>query len=61
MLVRKTLSTGKENFRGAGLAGSEESMLYVIRWGIQAEGVSDGDSPCHEEGTGLEVTKSSPI
>jgi hypothetical protein len=61
LLVGKTLSAVEGNLCEAGLAGSAESMLCVIRCGIHAVGVWDGDSPFHEEGTGLEAIRSSPM
>lgn len=61
LLTRKILSAGRENFRKMGLTGSAESTLYVVGCWIQPVGVLDGDSACHEEGTGLEVVRSSSI
>jgi hypothetical protein len=44
-----------------GVVGSAGLTSLVIRRGIQAVGESDGGSPFQEGGTGLEVTKSSPM
>ena len=61
LLARKTLSAAGGNLCEVGVAGSAGSTLFAIRCGIQAVGVLDGDSAFHEEGTGLEATKSSPM
>jgi len=59
--TRRTLSAVEGNFCEAGLAGGAASTLYTIRCGTQAEWVLGGDSPCHEEGTGLDANKVSPM
>ena len=56
----KTLFGIEGNLCEVGLAGGAESELYVIRCGMRGVGVWVGDSPGHEEGTGLEAINSSP-
>jgi len=59
--TRRTLSAVEGNYCEIGLTGGAASTLYTIRCGIQAEGILDGGSPCHEEGTGLDANKLSPM
>jgi hypothetical protein len=57
LLTRRTLSAAGGDLCEVGVTGSAESVLF----NLQAVGVLDGDSAFHEEGTGLEVTESSPM
>ena len=60
LLVRKTLPVVEGKLWEVGLAGGPESMPYAISWRIQGVGEFGRDLACHEEGTGLEATVSSP-